>query len=74
MINSSDRRLNARRPKHPPEIPRMGIKVVKEVARGVDKVHPLSPRDAHQRPLLLPLLPEVTPRSAHRGITLPLRE
>ena len=44
---------------------RMGIKVVKEVARGVAKVDPLVPRGAHQRPLLLPLLPKVTPRSAH---------
>ena len=41
------------------------------MARGVAKVDPLTPRDAHQRPLLLPLLPQVTPRSAHRGITLP---
>ena len=37
------------------------------------KVDPLTPKDAHQRLLLLPLLPQVTPRSAHRGITLPLR-
>ena len=51
----------------------MGIKVVKEVAKGVAKVDPLTPRDAHQSPLLLPLLPQVTPGSAHRGITLPLR-
>ena len=66
-------RLNARRTKHPPEPPRMGIKVVKEVARGVAKVDPLTPRGAHQRPLLLPLLPKVTLRSAHRGTTPPLR-
>ena len=52
---------------------RMGIKVVKEVARGVAKVDPLTPRGAPQRPLHLPLLPKMTPRSAHRGITLPLR-
>ena len=70
---------NARRPKRPPEIPRMGIKVVKEVARGVAKMDPLTPRGAHQRPLLHPvlllhrLLPQVTPRSAPKGITLPLR-
>ena len=51
----------------------MGIKVVKEVARGVAKVDPLTPTGAHQRPLLLPLLPKVTPRSAQRGITPPLR-
>ena len=57
----------------PTRNPRMGIKVVKEVARGVAKVDPLTPRDADQRPLLLLLLPQVTPRSAHRGITLPLR-
>ena len=57
----------------------MWIKVVKEVARGVAKMDPLTPRGAHQRPLLHPvlllhpLLPQVIPRSAHRGITLPLR-
>ena len=62
-----------RRTKHSPETPRMGIKLVKEVAREVAKVDPLAPKDAHQRPLLLPLLPKVTPRSAHRGITPPLR-
>ena len=67
------RRLNARRPKHPPELPKMGIRVVKEVVRGVAMVEPLTPRGAHQHPLLLPLLPRVTPRSAHRGITPPLR-
>ena len=72
-INSSGRRLNARGTKHPAETPRVGIKVVKEVARGVAKVDPLTPRGAHQRPLLLPLLPTVTPRSAHRGITPPPR-
>ena len=72
-INSRGRRLNARRTKHPPETPKMGIKVVKEVARGVAKVDPLTPRGAHQRPLLLPLLPKVTPRCAHRGKMPPLR-
>ena len=59
--------------------PQNGEKGVKEVARGVAKVDPLTPRGAHQRlllhPLLLPhpLLPQVIPRSAQRGITLPLR-
>ena len=56
VINSSVRRPNARRPKHPPKTPRMGIKVVKEVASGVAKMDPLTPRGAHQRPLLHPLL------------------
>ena len=64
---------NVRRTKHQPETHRMGIKVVKEVAKGVTKVDPPTPRGAHQRPLLLPLLPKVTPRRAHRGITPPLR-
>ena len=79
VTNSSVRRRNARTPKRPPEIPRMGIKVVKEVARGVAKTDPLTPRGAHERPslhpllLLHPLLPQVTPRSAPKGITLPLR-
>ena len=77
LPTSSVRRRNARRPKHPPEIPRMGIKVVKEVARGVAKMDPLTPRGAHQCPLLHPLLllhlflPQVIPRSAPQGITLP---
>ena len=53
----------------PTKTPRMGIKVVKEVVKGVGKVDPLTPRGAHQRPLLLPLLPRVAPRNAHRGIT-----
>ena len=51
----------------------MGIRAVKVVARGVAKVEPQTPRGAHQRPLLLPVLPRVNPRSAHRGITPPLR-
>ena len=34
---------------------------------------PLTPRGAHQRPLLLLLQPQVTPRNAPKGITLPLR-
>ena len=71
--SDSGRRLNARRTKHPPEPPRMGIKVVRKVARGVAKVDPLTPRGAHQHQLLLPLVPQVTPRSARRGIALPLR-
>ena len=47
--------------------------MVKEVARGVAKMDPLTPRGAHQRPLLHrllllhPLLPRVTPRSAPEG-------
>ena len=71
--NTSGRRLNARRPKHPRELRRMGIRVVKEVARGVARVEPSTPRGAHQRPLLLPVLPMRTPRNAHKGITLPLK-
>ena len=67
MTNTSSRRLNARIPEQPPELPRMGIKVGKEVARGVAKVEPLTPRGAHQRPPLLSLLTKVTPRSAHLG-------
>ena len=57
----------------PPETPRMEIKVVKEVARGVVKVDPLTARGARRRLLLHPLQPQVTPRNAPRGITLPLR-
>ena len=78
VTNSSVRRRSARRTRRPPEIPRMGIKV-KEVARGVVRLDPLTPRGAHQRPLLRlllllhPLLPQVSPRSAPKGITLPLR-
>ena len=77
--HNSVRRRNGRRPRRPPEIPRMGIKVVKEVARGMGKLDPLTPRGAHQRPLLHPLLllhpflPQVTPRNAPKGIMLPLR-
>ena len=73
VTNTKGRRLNARRPKFPPELPRMGIRVVKEEARGVAKVKPWTLRGAHQRLLLLPLLPVLTLRSAHRGITPPLR-
>ena len=73
VTNTKGRRLKARRPKHTPELPRMGIRVVKEGARGVARVEPRTPRGAHQHPLLLPLLPRLTPRSAHRGITPPLR-
>ena len=36
-------------------------------------MEPLTPRGAHQRRLLVPLLPKLTPRSAHKGITPPLR-
>ena len=56
----------------------MGIKV-KEVAKGVVRLDPLTPRGAHQRLLLRllllphPLLPQVSPRSDPKGITLPLR-
>ena len=71
--NTNGRRLNTRKPKHPPELPGMGTRVVKEQARGVARVEIPSPRGAHQRPLLLPLLPKLTPRNAHRGITPPLR-
>ena len=73
VTNTNGRRLNARRPKQPPELPRMGIRVVKEEGRGVARVEPPTPRDAHQRPLLLPLLLMLTPISAHKGITPPLR-
>ena len=47
--------------------------MVREQVRGVARVEPQSPRGAHQRPLLLPLLPSVGPRSAHRGIPPPRR-
>ena len=64
---------NARKPQHPPELPRMGIRVVKEEAREVARVETPTPRGTHRGPLFLPLLPMLTPRSAHRGITPPLR-
>ena len=51
----------------------MGIRVVKEEAREVARVKTPTPRGAHRRPLFLLLLPLLTPRSAHRGITPPLR-
>ena len=73
VTNTNGRRLNTRKPKHPPELPGMGIRVVKEEAREVARVETLTPRGAHQRPLFLPLLPMLAPRSAHRGITPPLR-
>ena len=41
--------------------------------KGAGKGGPPNPRGAHQRPLQLPLPPQVTPGSARRGITLPLR-
>ena len=73
VTNTNGRRLNARNPKQPPELPRMGTRVVKEEARRVAPAEPPTPSGAHQRPLLLPPLPMLTPRSAHRGITPPLR-
>ena len=73
VTNTNGRKLNPRRPKHPPELPRMGIRVVKEEAREVASVETKTPRGAHRRPLFLPLLPTLIPRSAHRGITPPLR-
>ena len=72
VTNTNGRRLNARKPKHPPEVSKMGTRVVKEDAKGVARVEPPTPGGAHQRPLFLPLLPMLTPRSAHRGITPPL--
>ena len=41
--------------------------------REVARVETPTPRGAHRRPLFLPLLPMLTPRSAQRGITPPLR-
>ena len=73
VTNTEGRGLNARRPKHPPKLPRMGIRVVKEEARGVARVETPTPRRAHQRPLGIPLLLVLTPRSAHMGITPPLK-
>ena len=72
-IKHKRRETERRRPKHPLELFRMGIRVVKEVVRGVARGEPQTPRGTHQHPLLLPLLPRVTPRSAQRGITPPLR-
>ena len=66
VTNTNGRRLNARRPKHPPRLPRKGIRMVKEGAREVARSEPPAPRGAHQRLLLLPLLPVLTLRSAHR--------
>ena len=73
VINTNAWRLNARKPKPPPELPRMGTRVVKEEARGGARVEPPAPRGAHERPLLLLLLTLLTPRNAHRRITPPLR-
>ena len=73
VTNANGRRLNARKHKHPPELPRMGIRVVKEEAREVARVETPTPRGAHRRPLFLPFLPLLTPKRAHRGITPPLR-
>ena len=72
VANTNGRKLSARKPKHPPELPRMGIRLVKEEAREVARVETQAPRGAHQRPLFLPLLPSLTPRSVHSGITPPL--
>ena len=57
----------------PTRTPQNGDKGGKRGGKGVPKVDSLTLRGAHQRPLQLPLLPEVTLRSAHRGITPPLR-
>ena len=73
VTNTNGRRPNARQPKHPAELPRMGTRVVREEAREVARVETPTCRGAHQRPLFLPLLPMLTPRSAHRRITPPLR-
>ena len=73
VTNITGRRLNTRRPKHLPKLPRIGMRVVKEEVRGVARVESATPRGAHQRPLFLPLLPMLTPTSAHSRITPPLR-
>ena len=57
----------------PTRNPQNGDKGDKGSGKWVAKVDPLTPRGAHQGPLLLPLPPQVTPRSVHRGITLSLR-
>ena len=44
-------RQNARRPKYQPEIPRMGIKVVKEVAKGGGKNGPPNPQRCSSAPV-----------------------
>ena len=69
------KRQEAERQKNqiPTRTPQNGDKGGKAGGKGAGKVDPLTPRGAHQRPLLLPLLPKVTPRSADRGITPPLR-
>ena len=43
VINTNARRLNARKPKPPPELPRMGTRVVKEEAKGGARVEPPTP-------------------------------
>ena len=73
VTNTNARRLNAKKPKHPPELPRMGTKVVNKEARGGAKVEPPTPRRSHQRPLLLILLTLLPRRKTHRGITPPMR-
>ena len=63
----------------PTRNPPNGDKGGKGGGKGGGKNGPLTPRGAHQRPLLHPLLlphpllPQVTPRSAPKVITLPLR-
>ena len=63
----------------PARNPPNGDKGGKGGGKRVVKLDPLTPRGAHQRPLLHPLLllhplsPQVTPRNAPKGITLPLR-
>ena len=57
----------------PSRTPQNGGKGGKRGGKGGGKGGTSNPRGAHQRLLLLPLLPMLTPRSAHRGITSPLR-
>ena len=57
----------------PTRTPQNGDKGGKRGGKGGGRRGTPTPRGAHQHPLPLPLLPRVTPRSAHRGITPPLR-
>ena len=66
VTNTNGRRLNTRRPKQPPELPRMGIRVVKEEAREVARVETPTPRGAHWRPLFLPPA-DVDPKKRPQG-------
>ena len=66
-MNLSRRRLNARRTKHPPKTPRMGTKVVKEVARGVAKVDPLTPKRRSSAPAATPPPAEGDPKKRPQG-------